>query len=158
MQRLATALGGALTAVVLTAGSVFAAPSYKDTVVGVEIAATATQGTFVGSAGGGLPGSWEAVVDHTPLNPSATITGGSFVLQTRNGGRIDGAFAPGGAVSLLSGGTGCSNQTYAVRDELTITTGGTGTFAVLLTHYRTTLFGACVTYGASVEGSLTLPG
>ena len=33
---------------------------------------------------------------------------------------------------------------------------GTGTFAATLTHYRTTIFGHCVTYAASISGSLSL--
>ena len=30
------------------------------------------------------------------------------------------------------------------------------TFAATLTHYRTSIFGSCVTYGASVRGALSL--
>ena len=33
---------------------------------------------------------------------------------------------------------------------------GTGTFAATLTHYRMEIFGHCVTYSASVSGSLSL--
>jgi hypothetical protein len=33
---------------------------------------------------------------------------------------------------------------------------GTGTFAATLTHYRTKVFGSCVTYSASISGSLSL--
>ena len=33
---------------------------------------------------------------------------------------------------------------------------GTGTFAATLTHYRTKIFGYCVTYSASISGSLSL--
>lgn len=161
MQRMVVALGGALAAVLLTAGSVFAAPNtYTDNVAGVEIAATATQGTFVGTASGGLPGSWEAVVDHaglpTTVGASTGISGGSFDFTPYRGPRIDGTFNSGGTITMTSAGADCTNQTYAVGDGLTLARGGTGSFAVTLTHYRTVLFGQCVTYGASVQGTLTL--
>lgn len=157
MRRIATVLGGALVTVFLTAGSVFAATKYHDTAFGAEVAATSTQGTFAGAASGGLPGSWVAVVDHTVLSPSATITGGTFVFQTQSGSRIDGTFDPKGTVSFISGSAGCTNQTYSVKDSLTFAKGATGTFTAVLTHYRTIFFGTCVTYGASVAGSLTIP-
>jgi len=35
--------------------------------------------------------------------------------------------------------------------------GGTGTFSVVLTHLRTQLRSNCVTYGATVAGTLTIP-
>ncbi|HYM49329.1 MAG TPA: hypothetical protein VET65_02040 [Candidatus Limnocylindrales bacterium] len=33
---------------------------------------------------------------------------------------------------------------------------GTGSFTVLLTHYRILLFGYCITYAATVVGNATL--
>ena len=33
---------------------------------------------------------------------------------------------------------------------------GTGTFAATLTHYRTKIFGYCVTYSAGISGSISL--
>ena len=33
--------------------------------------------------------------------------------------------------------------------------GGSGLFSVLLTHYRVSLFGQCLTYAASVTGTAT---
>jgi hypothetical protein len=33
---------------------------------------------------------------------------------------------------------------------------GSGTFTATLTHYRTSILGSCVTYGASVKGSISL--
>ena len=55
--------------------------------------------SLVGKAIGDVPGPWKAVVDHTPLSPNATITGGSFkLLNTTTWQQIVGAFA-GGTIS-----------------------------------------------------------
>jgi hypothetical protein len=67
----------------------------------------------------------------------------------------------GGSVQKTSGFTGCTNEKFAVAVSLTdvatkTTAGGTGTFGGQLTHHRTSIFGACVTYGATVTGIVTL--
>lgn len=64
-------------------------------------------------------------------------------------------------VLQLSGFTGCVNQRYAVNGVLRdvgfgSVRRGTGTLAATLTHYRTKIFGHCVTYAATVSGSLSL--
>ena len=140
-----------------------AAATSSDSISGLEYAATSTQGRFVGIASGALPGAWSVTVSHTPLGISATITGGDFHLVTRRDGTLNavtGDFT-GGTVKQLSGFTGCVNRRYAVNGVLgDLGFGsaghGTGTFAAMLTHYRTNIFGHCVTYSASVSGSLTL--
>ncbi len=53
------------------------------------------------------------------------------------------------------------NQRYAVHGVLDdVGSGaarrGTGTLNATLTHYRTKIFGHCVTYSASISGSLSL--
>ena len=128
-----------------------------------EYAATSTQGRFVGIASGALPGAWSVTVDHTPLGTSATIIGAGFHLATDLHGTltaVTGDFT-GGRVTQLSGFTGCVNQRYAVHGVLGdvgfgSVGSGTGTFVTTLTHYRTKIFGHCVTYSASVSGSLSL--
>jgi hypothetical protein len=145
------------------AGANAAFASYSDPVNGAETAATSTEGTFAGYATGSLPGYWTAVIDHTKLSPNATITGGSFSLNTYFNGslvRVVGTFT-GGTVVLEKPSTGCSNQHYGVSGFLgnvgvNSTGSGTGSFDVTLTHYRTSVFGYCVTYSATVSGSLTL--
>ena len=102
-------------------------------------------------------------MDHTPLGTSATISGADFHLATGLHGRltaVTGDFT-GGTVTQLSGFTGCVNQRYAVNGVLGdvgfgSVGSGTGTFVATLTHYRTKIFGHCVTYSASVSGSLSL--
>jgi hypothetical protein len=101
-------------------------------------------------------------VDHTPLGTSAAITGGDFHLATRLDGTltsVTGDFTAG-TVRQLSGFTGCASQRYAVHGVLgdvgSGAAGGTGTLDATLTHYRTKIFGQCVTYSASVRGSLSL--
>ena len=75
----AVAVGAALT--------VFTAPASAQSEItyslaGVEIAATSTQGTFVGVAISPDDfGKWGAVVLHQPLDDTALITGGSFAVD-----------------------------------------------------------------------------
>ena len=153
-------------ALVVTPASAMAATAttYSDSVHGLEYTATFTQGRFAGTASGALPGAWSATVDHTRLGTHARVTGGDFHLATYRHGRlttVTGDFT-GGTVRQLSGFTGCVNQRYAVKGLLhdvgfRSAGSGTGTFAATLTHYRTKIFGYCVTYSASVSGSLSLP-
>ena len=110
-----------------------------------------------------MPGAWSVTVDHTPLGTSAAITGGDFHLATRLHGTltaVTGDFTAG-TVRQLSGFTGCVDQRYAVHGVLgDVGAGaarrGTGTLNATLTHYRTRIFGQCLTYSASVRGSLSL--
>ncbi|HET9082072.1 MAG TPA: hypothetical protein VFO01_16370 [Trebonia sp.] len=140
-----------------------AATASSDSISGLEYAATSAQGRFVGIASGALPGAWSVTVDHTPLGASAAITGGNFHLATRLDGTltvVTGDFTRG-TVTRLSGFTGCASQRYTVNGVLgDVGLGsagrGTGTFAATLTHYRTKIFGHCVTYSATVSGSLSL--
>ena len=152
----------AAAALLISPAAAIAATS-SDSVSGFEYAATSTQGRFVGIASGALPGAWSVTVDHTPLGTSATITGGDFHLATQLDGTltaVTGGFT-GGTVTQLSGFTGCVNQRYTVKGVLRdvgfgSVRRGTGTFAATLTHHRTKMFGHCVTYAATVSGSLSL--
>jgi hypothetical protein len=161
-------LAFALVVVALCApASASAAHTYSDTISGYEYYFTSTEGRFAGSASGALPGSWNADVRHTPLcsscTPTATITGGTFSLGTIVNGNptlVTGRFT-GGSVQVTNPGANCTNQTFAV-DGILGNVGrwyggsGTGRFSATLTHYRHRLFGACITYGASVRGALSL--
>lgn len=106
----------------------------------------------------------EATIDHTPLSSSgATITGGSFSLSTVLGGYptlVTGNFT-GGTVTVEVPGYGCKNQKFGIDGTLGdvgpwYSGSGTGRFSGTLTHYRQRVFGSCVTYAASVTGSLAL--
>jgi hypothetical protein len=140
------------------------AASYADSVTGAEFAATSTEGTFAGVGSGSLPGAWTAVIDHTPLSPNATITGGRFSLVTVVDGspaQIVGAFLPGGSVTLLNPSTQCGIQYFHVLGTLGyVGVGGPGTgsgsFDVTLVHYRVSIFGRCITFSATVNGGLLL--
>ena len=153
----------AAAALVISPASAIAATTSSDSISGYEYAATSTQGRFAGIASGALPGAWSVTVHHTPLGTSAAITGGDFHLATRLDGTltaVTGDFTAG-RVRQLSGFTGCVNQRYAVHGVLDdVGSGaarrGTGTLNATLTHYRTKIFGHCVTYSASVRGSLSL--
>jgi len=168
MHRMKALLALATVALAMLAPArAVAAPTYTDTLGGYEYWATSTEGRFAGTAAGDLPGTWNATVQHTPLciscSPTATITGGSVSLATAVGvipTLVTGTFT-GGTVQVLNPGAGCTNQTFAVSGVLgdvgTWSSGsGTGTFAVTLTHFRRSLFGRCITYGASVHGTLSV--
>jgi len=128
-------------------------------VSGLEYAASSTAGSFAGAAVAPDDlGTWRATVVQgaLPLNPGGTapVTGGTFGLNghTRDlAGGID-----GGTITLLTT-SGCGKQTYSVTGHLALAPSGTGdaSFGMLLTHYRLRLFGSCITYGATVQGSVT---
>ena len=149
------------------AGVARGAQTYSDTISGHEYFATSTDGKFAGRASGALPGYWNADVEHTPLcascTPTATITGGTFeVATTLNGSYalVTGDFV-GGAVQVTNAGANCTNQTFTVDGDLGnvgswYSGSGSGTFSATLTHYRARVFGSCITYAASIAGTLSL--
>jgi hypothetical protein len=164
LGRVSSIVAAAAALTLAPAAAIAATPSaHSDPISGFEYAAAATQGSFAGAALGAVPGAWSATVDHTPLGTSATITGGKFSLATYRDGALTtmtGDFTAG-TVQQLSGFSGCVDQRYAVNGLLrNVGFGeggsGTGTFAATLTHYRTKIFGSCVTYSASISGSLSL--
>jgi hypothetical protein len=162
-RRFALSLFVAGVLLCIGTGQASASTTRTDTVHGTEVAYTSTQGTFTGYATGDLPGSWEAVIDHTVLSPNATITGGSFTLATvihwipRT---IDGTFAAGGTVTRFYREPGCGIQRYAVHDDLThVGVGGgsgSGQISATLTHYRHSVLGHCIAYAATISGTVTL--
>jgi hypothetical protein len=126
-------------------------------VKGIEIVARHTRGTFVGYSTGALPGEWTAVVEHTPLSPNATITGGTLRLVTGREGatRTLTARFTGGTITNTRPGADCTDQTFRVVGKLTPFTGErSGTFSVTLTHYRHAFLGFCVSYFATTTGTL----
>lgn len=165
MHRRQALLILALAVLVLcAAGSAAAAQSHVDAISGHEYFFTSTDGKFAGTASGALSGYWNADVQHTPLcgpcTPTATITGGSFELLHGVSTLVTGDFT-GGSVQVTNGGAGCTNQTFAVNGVLGnvgpwYSGAGSGLFSATLTHYRRSILGSCITYAASVAGTLTL--
>jgi hypothetical protein len=168
-SRFRAIVAGVVTAAALTAlpAAAQAAPaSTTFQIQGAEIAFTSTRGTFVGRGLGnaGDRSAWKAVVDHTPLSSlPASITGGRFTMATLGPTAttdfVVGTFT-GGTIAVVNPGLGCTNQTYDVFGDVgnvttSTTSGGTGSFDVLLTHYRVRLFGRCVSYAATVTGTAT---
>jgi hypothetical protein len=163
-RRLRFALIFGITAALLAAPIASAASiSGSYTITGYEYYATSTQGRFAGTATGssGDTATWNAVINHTPLTTSASITGGSADLVTSNLVSIHGTFASG-SVTFVSQEDGCGTQTYDVIGTLKKVTRsdahrrGVGTFTATLTHYRTSILGSCVVYSASVNGVISL--
>ena len=153
---LATMVAVAITAVPAVA---FATTTVTYGVSGFEYAATTTAGSFAGAAAAPDDlGTWRATVLHgaLPGNPGGTapVTGGTFALDGHTRDLTGGM--DGGTITLLTT-SGCGRQTYSVTGHLTLAPGGTGdaSFAMFLTHYRLSLFGRCITYGATVQGSVT---
>jgi len=149
-------------------GAAAAPASTQFAVVGYEYAFTSTLGCFAGTASGsaGDTGGWSTCVQHDPLGSSPTyVDGGSLAMTTRApSGAIDlvtGGFVyHGGTITTIDPGANCSNQQYQVSGALqdvatTTTTGGSGTFSVVLTHYRVRLFGDCIIYKARVAGTVS---
>lgn len=82
----------------------------------------------------------------SPTDPFDVVTG-SFVFH-------------GGTITTVNSGANCTNQQYLFSGPLedvatTTTSGGSGTFSVILTHYRTSIFGSCIIYKARVSGSVS---
>src|SRR5512133_3595548 len=164
--RTITLTGVAMLALAAPA-SALAAQTYSDTISGHEYYYTSTDGKFAGTASGALPGDWNANVQHTKLclscTPTATVTGGNFSVATTLGGiptLVTGKFT-GGTVQVINRGANCTNQTFAVNGILGnvgpwYSGHGSGTFTATLTHYRTSILGSCVTYGASAKGIISL--
>ena len=130
-------------------------------VLGTEIGATSTTGTFVGVAHGAGSDSavWRARVDHQALSASClqtgcAITAGTFSLTNQRLNRLSGTFTSG-TVTLSGQAPGCGSQTFTVSGTIA-TAGGPVRLNATLTHHRTLLFGTCTTYGATVKGSLAL--
>jgi hypothetical protein len=164
LTRLRNALVFVIAGSLLAASTTSAASiSSSYTITGYEYYATSTQGRFAGTATGssGDTGTWNAVVNHTPLTTTATITGGYADLVTSSLVSIHGTFASG-SVTLVSQETGCGTQTYDVIGTLKKVRRsdshrrGTGTFKATLTHYRTSFLGSCHVYSAKVDGVMSL--
>lgn len=167
-RQLGTVLAGVVTGlalVVLPAAAVAAPASETFDIQGAEIAFTSTRGTFIGyGEGSANEGSaWKAVVDHTPLSSQpVVITGGRFSMGTASlapsADFVVGAFT-GGTITEINPGIGCTKQTFRVSGTVgnvstSTTSGGTGLFDVVLSHHRMSVFGRCVTYAATVSGSV----
>jgi hypothetical protein len=135
---------------------------------GVETAFTSTSASFSGTGTGnaGDRAAWSVSIVRTRFDSSgrSTITGGTFMMRTVSPSWTTDSVAgtvAGGAVQKTSGFTGCTNEKFAVTVSLTnvttkTTVGGTGTFIGELTHHRTSIFGFCAIYGATVAGVVTL--
>ena len=148
-------------------GNAAAAPaSATFRVIGYEYAFTSTLGCFAGTASGnaGDRGNWTACVQHDPLGSSPTyVDGGKLVLATSSPSGVPDAVSGnfvyhGGTITTIESGPNCTDQRYLVTGALqdvatTTTSGGSGTFSVILTHYRILLFGHCIIYKARVAGT-----
>ncbi len=164
LWRFALASLGATVMALALPSAASAATAYTDTASGYEYYFSSTEGRFAGSASGSLPGYWNAIVDHTPLSPNAVVTGGSVDLTTYVNGApalVEGAVTGGTVTRLNPGATGCVDQYYGVDLVLggvgvNSPGAGTGDFGGTLIHHRNSVLGYCVTYSATISGTLTV--
>src|SRR5919198_3008395 len=167
MLRTAAVVVALAALVALSPSAAPAATTYSDSITGTEYFFTSTEGRFAGEAYGDLPGYWNTVVDHSPLSigstPTATITGGSFQLATTLSSvyTVVTGNVTGGTINVTNTGTNCTDQIFDVEGTLgdvgpRFTGTGRGRFSAELTHHRARIFGRCVIYAATVEGTLSL--
>jgi hypothetical protein len=176
--KLVATMGSMMVLTILGATSAYAQGSHGTTVSGIEVHATWNQGTFTGTAYNGVWGAWTIVVNHTDLDhldtcgypsyPCAQISGGSFRLAATSPSveLITGSFVgqgrhTGGIVPVRGYGANCTTQLFHITDALRdVGSGsqhlGTGSFDAYLWHYRTWVWGRCITYSATVKGYVTL--
>jgi hypothetical protein len=164
-RRLSLFLGFALAAALALPGGALAKVSGSYSVAGIEVWATVTVGTFVGTAVGsdGDLATWQASIAHTPeTQPVGYITGGYARLITNDLTRVRGNFTSG-SLRLVDDGPGdCGDLTHRVRARLTGVTRsdspkvGTGWFIGKLIHFRVSIFGRCIPYSATATGTISL--
>jgi hypothetical protein len=159
----AASLVAAVVALIVSQGASAASGlSSAYAVSGIETSIpTNNTSTFGGTAfgSGGDAALWQASVQHQSLSncpfgssTSCAITGGSFALSSFDGAHLAGTFVSG-SVTPISQQAGCGKQVFAVTGALA-TTAGPAVFAATLTHYRVSIFGACIPYFATISGSL----
>jgi hypothetical protein len=155
----------AVVATLVPSGTALADVSSSYHIVGAEVWATRTVGTFVGAAQGssGDVASWGARIEHTvQTQPSGTITGGWATLYTSELHRIHGTFSRGTLRLIDDGGGNCGDLRHSVKARIVNVTRsdsnaiGTGHLQAILIHYRVEILGNCIAYAASVSGSITL--
>ena len=159
----------AIAALALPAGATAAPASTMFTISGNEYAFTSTVGSFAGTGQGnaGDRALWNTSVQHDPLGSVPTyVTGGSFQMATwsptGHADSVTGTFVNhGGTITPLPPpGPGCRNQQFQVIGTLqdvatTTSSGGSGSFSAVLTHYRISLFGRCFIYNARIVGTVS---
>ena len=161
-------LGALATALLLAAfaapGAVHGAVYESYSLTGYEVWFSPTVGTFVGTGRGtaGELAAWHSSIEHSVVvNPTGTITGGWATLFRVDGVRISGWFSEG-SLQQTNDGPGCTNESHTVTGRLSSVsrsdTGavGTGVFHATLEHHRVWLFGRCISYSASVNGTISL--
>jgi hypothetical protein len=183
VKLFATLLSTLLLAAVGTTS--VAATEHTTVVSGFEMYATSSQGRFSGTATGqganGVSGGWSIVVDHSSLDPCFRMKLGEPCAVVYDGGfslaetsptiqLITGQFDSPGAVrapqtnqlQLLNRGDNCTDQVFKITDGLSNV--GTGSqrssvgssFVGYLWHHQRSFWGRCITYAATVQGTVVL--
>lgn len=131
---------------------------------GYEIWFTPSVGVFAGRGNGsvGELSAWYSSIEHSQvISPSGTIIGGWAMLYRLDGVRI-GAHFNGGTVVQTNVGANCTAESHVVTGTLADVrrsdsdASGTGEFLATLVHHRAWLFGQCISYAATVNGTINL--
>lgn len=131
---------------------------------GYEVWYAPTVGTFAGTGNGSgvALSAWYGSISHSGvISPTGTITGGWAVLHRLDGARLSGRFV-GGTAWLLDDGPGCTSEAHLVRGLLEGVTRtdsaaiGSGYLEAILVHHRAWILGRCISYSASIDGTLSL--
>ena len=186
--------GVAVAAAVVSSAGVLAAGTSSSNVSGFEIAATSTDGQFVGSIGTGTAlagGYFYANVFHQALTEAVTAICGTgetsatpsppfpcdsmdapistVTVDLPGGNAVTGDFEYADSGGLHSnqgivfegnsGGTSScpARQYFSVADVVNFNQlHDSYEFSVTLTHYSYDFFGDCITYFATISGTMTL--
>ena len=134
-------------------------------IAGYEIWFGRTVGRFVGGGywAGGELSAWYGSIEHSEsVSPTGIITGGRATLYRMDGVWITGNFG-GGVVQQTNEGAGCTDESHTVNGILYGVTrsdrdGPTGAavFDATLIHHHAWIFGRCITYSASVVGTISV--
>jgi hypothetical protein len=141
---------GAVVASLLLPASAAAQTTYNLT--GVEV--NANPATFIGVLVG-QPGTWQAVIQHDPLNTSpggiTAITGGAFSISPLGASTITGNVTSGQLHAGPVLGSFFCTQSFAATGSLT-----NGSFGGVLKHYGVRSGAGCSAFFATFSGSSTI--
>jgi hypothetical protein len=141
---------GAVIASLLLPTGAAAQTTYNLT--GVEV--NANPATFIGVLVG-QPGTWQAVVQHGPLNSTpggiTAITGGAFSISPFGSSTITGNVTSGQLQAGPVLGSLFCTQSFAATGSLT-----NGSFGGVLKHYGVRSGAGCSAFFATFSGSSTM--
>ena len=164
-SMIAAATAAVVVLAAATGASAADAPSPSYQVSGIATVTPQGTTTWLGGLATGSTGDrgfWQASLTTAPLSGCSTlgsscaVTGGSFGLNSSNRSQVSGTFYDG-SVALTAQAPGCGRQQFTVTGFGSDAAGDQVTFTAVLTQFRLSFRGTCVTLpGATVAGSVTV--